>query len=57
MEVTDEVAKAINSGVPADQLRKIAVQEGMITLRDAGIEKIRQGATSLDEVLKKTTIT
>ncbi|SLM33247.1 PilB [Desulfamplus magnetovallimortis] len=57
MEVTDEVAKAINANVPEDQLRKLAVQEGMVTLRDAGLEKVRQGVTSLDEVLKKTTIT
>ncbi len=57
MEVNDEVGKAINAEVPEDQLRKLAVQEGMVTLRDAGLEKIRQGVTSLDEVLKKTTIT
>ncbi|MGD9733031.1 MAG: type IV-A pilus assembly ATPase PilB [Desulfamplus sp.] len=57
MEVTDEVAKAINSKLPEDQLRKIAIQEGMTTLRDAGLEKVKQGVTSLEEVLKKTTIT
>ncbi|MBI9088809.1 MAG: type IV-A pilus assembly ATPase PilB [Desulfobacterium sp.] len=57
MEVTDEVAKAINAAVPEDQLRKLAVQEGMKTLRDAGLIKVRQGATSMEEVLKKTTIT
>ncbi|MBF0199871.1 MAG: type IV-A pilus assembly ATPase PilB [Desulfamplus sp.] len=57
MEVTDEVGKAINANVPEDHLRKIAVQEGMVTLRDAGLQKIRDGITSLDEVLKKTTIT
>ena len=56
MEVTDEVAKAINSQVPDDQLRKIAKQEGMIALREAGLEKIRQGVTSIEEVLKKTSI-
>ncbi len=57
MEVTDEVAKAISAEVPEDQLRKVAVSEGMITLRDAGLVKIRSAETSLDEVLKKTTIT
>ncbi len=57
MEVGDEVAKAINAAVPEDQLRKLAIQEGMTTLRDAGLEKVRQGLTSLEEVLKKTTIT
>ncbi|MDY0376262.1 MAG: type IV-A pilus assembly ATPase PilB [Desulfobacterium sp.] len=57
MEVTDEVAKAINATVPEDLLRKLAVQEGMKTLRDSGLIKVRQGETSLEEVLKKTTIT
>ncbi len=57
MEVTDEVGKAISAEVAEDQLRKVAVQEKMITLRDAGLVKIRSGETSLEEVLKKTTIT
>lgn len=57
MEVTDEVAKAINASVPEDQLRKLAIQEGMTTLRDAAIEKVRMGVTSLEEVKKKTTVT
>ncbi len=57
MEVTDEVSKAINAALPEDQLRKLAIQEGMTTLRDAGLDKVRQGVTSLEEVLQKTTIT
>ena len=57
MEVTEEVAKAINACVPEDQLRKTAIQEDMVTLRDAGLKKIRQGLTSIEEVLKKTVIT
>ena len=57
MEVTEEVGKAINSAVPEDQLRKIAVQEGMILLREAGLEKIRQGLTSVEEVMKRTVMT
>jgi type IV pilus assembly protein PilB len=54
MEVTEGVAKAINAGVPEGQLRKTAIHEGMVTLRDAGLEKIRQGLTSVEEILKKT---
>ena len=57
MEVTDEVAKAINAEVAEDQLRKIAIQEGMKTLRMAGLQKIREGVTSIEEVLKRTVIT
>ncbi len=56
MEVTDEVAKAINARVPEDQLRKIAIQEGMTPLRRAGIKKIIQGVTSVEEVLRRTVI-
>jgi type IV pilus assembly protein PilB len=57
MEVTDDVAKAINAKVPEDQLRKIAMQEGMVTLRDAGLQKIREGMTSLEEVARRTVAT
>ena len=57
MEVTEEVGKAINARVPEDQLRKIAIQEGMSPLRDAGLRKVRQGVTSIEEVLRKTIVT
>jgi len=57
MEVTETLAKVISAGVSEDDLRKTAIAEGMVTLRDAGLEKIRQGVTSLEEVLKTTTIT
>jgi len=57
MDITDEVAKAINAEVPEDQLRKIAIQEGMKTLRMAGLQKIREGVTSMEEVLRRTVIT
>ncbi|MFW2368781.1 MAG: type IV-A pilus assembly ATPase PilB [Desulforhopalus sp.] len=54
MEVTDEVAKAINAEVPEDQLRKISIQEGMTPLRDAALQKVREGITSIDEALRRT---
>jgi type IV pilus assembly protein PilB len=57
MEVTDEVAKAISAEVPEDTLRKTAINEGMVPLRMAALQKVREGVTSLDEVLKKTVLT
>ena len=57
MEITEEVSKAINAQVPEDQLRKIAVQNGMVTLREAGLQKIREGVTSIEEVLRRTVVT
>lgn len=57
MEINDEVAKAINAKVPEEQLRKVAIQQGMVPLRQAGIEKIKQGLTSVEEVVRKTILT
>jgi len=54
MEVTDEVAKAISAEVPEDQLRKVSIQEGMTPLRDAALDKVRQGITSIEEALRRT---
>jgi type IV pilus assembly protein PilB len=54
MEVTEAVAQAIQAEVSEEQLRKVAVQEGMFTLREAGLQKAREGVTSLEEVLKRT---
>lgn len=56
MEVTDEVAKAIQAEVAEEQLRKVAIQEGMIPLRQAGLKKAAQGITSVQEVLRRTVV-
>jgi type IV pilus assembly protein PilB len=57
MEVTDEVSKAISAEVPEDVLRKTAINEGMLMLREAGLRKVREGVTSVEEVLKRTVLT
>ncbi len=54
MEVTDEVAKAISAEIPEDQLRKVAIQEGMTPLREAALQMVRKGITSVDEALRRT---
>ncbi len=54
MEVTEEVGKAISAEVPEDQLRKVAIQEGMTPLREAALTKVRAGITSVEEALRRT---
>ena len=54
MEITEEVGKAISAEVAEDQLRKIAVQEGMTPLREAALQKVREGITSIEEALRRT---
>ncbi len=56
MEVNDEVSKVISAEVSEDVLRKVAIQEGMVPLRSAALEKVRQGITSVEEALKRTVI-
>ncbi len=56
LEVTSEVAQAIQAQVSEEQLRKVAVQSGMYTLRNAAILKAIQGVTSLEEVEGNTVI-
>ncbi len=56
MEVTSEVGKAIQAEVAEEQLRKVAVQAGMYTLREAALQKARDGVTTLEEVLHRTVV-
>lgn len=53
-EVTPQVKKLIFDGVNMDILRKEAARQGMRTLRESAIEKLRQGVTSIEEVLSVT---
>jgi type IV pilus assembly protein PilB len=54
MEVTDEVRELILIGASALELRKRAIEDGMITLRESGLHKIRNGVTTLEEVVRET---
>ncbi len=56
MEATTAVKDAITAQVPEAQLRKIAIKEGMWTLRKDALEKVNLGMTSLEEVLGKTVL-
>lgn len=50
MAVSREIKRLIQGGARADELQKIALAQGMRTLRQDGIEKVLQGVTTLDEV-------
>jgi type II secretory ATPase GspE/PulE/Tfp pilus assembly ATPase PilB-like protein len=42
--------------VGTDELRAIAESEGMLSLRVDGLKKVERGITSLEEVVKETTV-
>ncbi|MFL6256962.1 MAG: type IV-A pilus assembly ATPase PilB [Pyrinomonadaceae bacterium] len=54
MEVTDEIRELILIGASSLELRKRAIEDGMITLRESGLQKIRNGITTLEEVVRET---
>jgi type IV pilus assembly protein PilB len=54
MEVTDELRELILVGASALELRRKAVEEGMITLRRSGLMKVQQGMTTIEEVARET---
>lgn len=54
MPIKDEIKELILTGAPAIEIKKEAVKLGMITLRQSGINKILQGITSVDEVIRIT---
>jgi type IV pilus assembly protein PilB len=54
MEVTDELRELILIGASALELRRKAVEEGMLTLRQSGLRKVKEGVTTIDEVVRET---
>ena len=54
MEITDEIRELILIGASALELRKKAIDDGMITLRESGLFKIREGVTTIEEVVRET---
>ncbi|MFC1601113.1 type IV-A pilus assembly ATPase PilB [Candidatus Sumerlaeota bacterium] len=54
MVISDQMKEAIIEGFTANQLKHLAIEEGMETLRMAGIGKVNEGTTTIDEVLKNT---
>jgi type IV pilus assembly protein PilB len=54
MPVKDEIKELILEGASAQELKKLAIRLGMDTLRRSGLNKIKAGVTSIEEVLRVT---
>jgi type IV pilus assembly protein PilB len=52
MSVTSEVRRLALERRPSEEIRDVAVKEGMRRLRDDGLEKVRRGRTSIAEVAR-----
>jgi type IV pilus assembly protein PilB len=54
MEVDDEIKELILVGASGLELRRKAVERGMVTLRQSGLRKVKDGQTTIEEVLRET---
>src|SRR6476469_4950536 len=54
MEVTEELRELILVGASGLELKRKAIESGMITLRRSGLRKVMQGVTTMEEVVRET---
>ncbi len=54
LALTDSVRELILEKRPTSELRRVARREGMVTLRESALEKVREGVTTLREINKVT---
>ena len=52
MPITEEIERLTVDRASSDEIRRAAVRDGMMTLREDGLDKVRTGTTSIQEVLR-----
>jgi type IV pilus assembly protein PilB len=52
MLMSEEIRKLTVDGATAEEIKAMAIGEGMLTLRQDGLEKVRMGATSIEEIMR-----
>ncbi len=56
MPMSDTLRQVILEGGTALDIKKLAIEEGMVTLRQSGLGKIKQGITTMEEVIRETVL-
>ena len=56
MEINDELRELILVGASALELKKKAMDNGMIMLRRSGLTKVALGMTTIEEVVRETVL-
>ena len=54
MDISDDIRELILSGASSIELKRRAIEEGMISLRGSGLKKLRDGVTTVEEVVRET---
>jgi type IV pilus assembly protein PilB len=56
MPISAAIREMIVERRPSADLKQQAIAEGMLTLRSDGLEKFKKGSTSLEEILRETSV-
>ncbi|MBU4270935.1 MAG: Flp pilus assembly complex ATPase component TadA [Planctomycetes bacterium] len=54
MPINDQLRDVINHGASTQQIRDMALRTGMVPLRESGLEKVFNGITAIEEVVRET---
>ena len=54
MPMTPKLRELVLERASANEIKKLAIDEGMLTLRRDGLMKLKRGLTTTEEILKET---
>jgi type IV pilus assembly protein PilB len=54
MDITEEIRELVLVGASALELRRKAIEQGMLTLRASGLRKVKDGVTTIEEIVRET---
>lgn len=50
--MSEEISKLAIANATTEEIKQLAIEEGMLTLKDDGLMKVRSGATSIEEIMR-----
>ena len=56
LEISEEVREMVLSGGSSIEIKRKGIEEGMISLRRSGLAKIKEGLTTIEEVVRETVL-
>ncbi len=56
LDVTDDIRDLVTTNASVDEIRNMARNQGMTTLREAGLKLIFDGITTIDEIVRETVV-
>jgi len=56
LEISEEIREMVLSGASSIEIKRKGIEEGMLSLRRSGLVKIKEGVTTIEEVVRETVL-